>query len=64
MTNRNIAVQFTPASGKLVLRQVRICFEPSAYDGSDTAKRSIVFEVPEENKKIIEEWGQPSTRRS
>ena len=51
-----MAVQFTPANGKLVLKQVRICFEPSAFDGSDTAKRSIVFEVPEENKKIIQEW--------
>ena len=36
----------------------RICFEPSAYDGSETAKRSLVLEVEDQINDTIKEWGQ------
>ena len=55
---RNTAVTFAPASGRLVITGARICFEPSAYDGSETAKRSIVLEVTDEIKATIQEWEQ------
>ena len=55
---RNTAVTFAPAAGRLVITGARICFEPSAYDGSETAKRSIVMEVTDEIKATIQEWEQ------
>ena len=39
-----------------MLSNARICFEPSAYDGSETARRSIVFEVTYVDKAIVEGW--------
>ena len=53
---RNTAVSFSPASGRIVLSNARICFEPSAYDGSETARRSIVFEVADDDRAIVEGW--------
>ena len=53
---RNAAVTFAPASGRVVLTGARICFEPTAYDGSETAKRSIVLEATDDIRATIEEW--------
>ena len=53
---RHTAVPFSSASGRVVLSNARICFEPSAYDGSETARRSIVFEVTDDDKAIVECW--------
>ena len=53
---RHTAVTFTPASGRLVVTGARICFEPSAYDGSETAKRSLVLEVTDDINDTIKEW--------
>ena len=55
---RNTTITFAPASGRLVVTGARICFEPSAYDGSETAKRSLVLEVTDEIKDTIKEWEQ------
>ena len=55
---RTIAVTFTSASGRLVVTGARICFEPSAYDGSETAKRSLVLEVEDQINDTIKEWEQ------
>ena len=55
-TARNAAVTFAPASGRVVLAGARICFEPSAYDGSETAKRSIVLEATDDIKATVQEW--------
>ena len=55
---RNTAVTFASASGRVVLTGVRICFEPTAYDGSETAKRSIVLEATDDIRAIIQEWEQ------
>ena len=55
---RNAAVTFAPASGRVVLTGARICFEPSAYDGSETAKRSIVLEATDDIRATIQEWEQ------
>ena len=53
---RNAAVTFAPASGRVVLTGARICFGPTAYDGSETAKRSIVLEATDDIRATIEEW--------
>ena len=53
---RNAAVSFASTSGRVALTGARICFEPSAYDGSETATRSIVCEVTDKIKAIVEEW--------
>ena len=55
---RNTTITFAPASGRLVITGARICFEPNAYDGSETANRSIVLEVTDEIKATIQEWEQ------
>ena len=55
---RNTTITFAPASGRLVVTGARICFEPSAYDGSETAKRSLVLEVQDQIKDTINEWEQ------
>ena len=55
---RNAAVTFASASGRVVLTGVRICFEPTAYDGSETAKRSIVLEATDDIRAIVQEWEQ------
>ena len=55
---RNTTVTFTSASGRLVVTGARICFEPSAYGGSETAKRSLVLEVEDQIKDTIKEREQ------
>ena len=49
-------VSFTPAKGELVLNNARICFEPTAYGGAETTRRSIVFGVDEDSTAVVELW--------
>ena len=54
----NTTITCAPASGRLVITGARICFGPSAYDGSEAANISIVLEVTDEIKATIQEWEQ------
>ena len=53
---RNTTISFSSTSGRVALSNARICFEPNAYDGNETARRNIVFEVTDYVKTIIEGW--------
>ena len=55
---RNTTITCAPASGRLVVTGARVCFEPNAYDGNETAKRSLILEVTDEIKATIQEWEQ------
>ena len=50
------SVSFTPASGELALGSTRICFGPTAYGGTESTRRSIVFDVDETSKAVVELW--------
>ena len=50
------SVNFSPASGELVLSSTRICFEPTAYGDTESTRRSIVFEVDEASKAAVKLW--------
>ena len=49
-------VTITPASGSLTITGVRIVFEPTAYDGSESSRVNFVLEAKEEELNVVQQW--------
>ena len=50
------SVTYSQAKGTLLLKDVRVPFEPACFDGSDKPRKSIVFEIDEEATQVVNEW--------
>ena len=45
------------ASGTIVIRDAKIMFEPSSYDGAVTTKKNLVLQVDDATIDIVHGWG-------
>ena len=50
------AVTVSPASGTIVIRDAKIMFEPSSYDGTATTKKNLVLQVDDATIDIVHDW--------
>ena len=50
------SVSFSPAQGTLLVRNAKVLFEPSTFDGTQGSRRNIVLGVDEETTNSIQEW--------
>ena len=53
------AVTVSSASGTIVIRDAKIMFEPSSYDGTATAKKNLVLQVDDATIDIVHDWESP-----
>ena len=50
------SVSFSPAQGSLLVRNVKILFEPSNFDGTQGSRRNIVLGIDEETADAVKRW--------
>ena len=52
-------VTVSSASGTIVIRGVKVMFEPSSYDGTATTKKNLVLQVDDATIDIVHDWESP-----